>query len=197
MAEISWTYDRDAAFDTARHTGLPVLMDFKSGKCRGCRRLDAVTYPDEDVSRFLSDNFVPVLVDYDSETVPLRKYNVFWTPSILFVDPKGVDHFRLEGYLPPGLFLPCLKYGRAMIAYRSHRFEEAVDLFERVVWEHPGSSRAAPSMYFGGIARHKTDESYTLESLRDRLMASYPDSEWASRTSVWVKVPAQAGEKKR
>ena len=52
-------------------------------------------------------------------------------------------------------------------------------------------------MYFGGIARHKTDESYTLESLRYRLMASYPDSEWASRTSVWVKVPAQAGEKKR
>jgi len=73
------------------------------------------------------------------------------------------DHF--EGVLPWGLidnrpFLRCL-YGYGLCLWRLERFDEAGDVFERILWLNPSDNQGARIVIDAVRARHPwTPEAY-------------------------------------
>ncbi len=148
--------------------------------------MGAVTYPSEKIARYISGNFVPWKVSYDTESRLLRRYNVFWTPTVIFADRKGIEHARVTGYLPPDTFLTYLGMGRARVALAVHNYSEAGELFDALARDFPGSVLAPEAVYFRGIARQKaTEEDAHLDAALADLERDYPDSEWLLRASPW------------
>lgn len=153
--------------------------------------MDAVTYPDEEVAGVVEREFVPLRVDYLSESGMLRRFNVFWTPTVVLADKGGIERFRVTGYLPPDVFPAYLLFGRAKHAWETHKYQRAAELFDEVAKMYRESSLAPESVYLKGVSRRKaTGDDAWLDRAADELETLYPDSDWALRTAPWREQPA-------
>jgi len=145
-----------------------------------------VTYPKQEIADYVNENFVAWRVNYNTETRLLRRFIVFWTPTLIFLDPKGNEHYRLLGFLPPDLFVIHLIYARAMIAFTSRKYEQSAELFETIANDYPHSEEAPQAVYFRGVARYKaTEDDAYLDETASELSERFPGSEWAMRASIW------------
>jgi thioredoxin-related protein len=148
--------------------------------------MDTVTYPTDYVTDFIVEKFIAWRADFNTETALLRKFNVNWTPTLIFMDKKGTEHYRLLGFLPPEAFIAHLMLALAKIAFETSQYAEAAELFDRIVRDHPVSEQVPQAIYFRGVSRKKLtkDDSY-LDKTAEELKDSFPDSEWTMRTDPW------------
>jgi hypothetical protein len=148
--------------------------------------MDAVTYPADYVTDYIDENYVPWRANYDTETLLLRRFIVNWTPTLVFLDQKGKEHYRLMGYLPPEAFIAHLILAQAKIAFETSRYREAAELFDKIAKEYPDSEQIPQAIYFRAAARKKAtkDDSY-LDEGAEELKRLFPDSEWTMRTKAW------------
>ncbi len=72
--------------------------------------LDANTFTDENVSKYLNQNFINLKIDADSQygRKLFSEYNGTGYPLLLFLDPKKNELERFYGFLEPELFLQKL-----------------------------------------------------------------------------------------
>ena len=86
-------------------------------------------WPDERVARFVNDNFLAARVHVRQNPEAFKQYSerykAPWTPTILLLDADGVEHHRIEGFLPTDDFLAQLMLGRARIAFDQAQWAEA------------------------------------------------------------------------
>jgi outer membrane protein assembly factor BamD (BamD/ComL family) len=110
-----------------------------------------------------------------------------WTPTALILDPKGVERFRLEGYLPTNEFRAQLELGLARVAFMNKDWAEAERRYTEVLDRH-GNSKAAPeALYWKGVSHYKATNDHTvLGELPQQFKEKYPDSAWALKTAAWT-----------
>jgi hypothetical protein len=149
--------------------------------------MGAVTYPDAKIVKYVSEFFIPWQVNYSTESSMLRHYNVVWTPTVVFCDEEGDEHYRVVGFLPPHIFIAYLAMGRAQVAWKTHNYSEAGELFDALASDYPESSLAPEALYFRGVCRHKaTEEDVHLFEAAAALERLYPESDWLLRSRPWV-----------
>ncbi len=71
---IDWYPWGSEAFDVARRTGRPILLDIGASWCHWCHVMDETTYADPEVARLLGEGFVAVKVDRDEHPEVDRRY---------------------------------------------------------------------------------------------------------------------------
>ncbi|MFC1456531.1 MULTISPECIES: protein-disulfide reductase DsbD [Microvirga] len=81
----------DAAVETARAQGKPILVDFTAEWCVTCKEIDRAVFADPTVQARLKD--IPFIradvTDYNEASRTLmRRFGVVGPPTILFLDPK-------------------------------------------------------------------------------------------------------------
>lgn len=147
--------------------------------------MDAVSYPDDKVTRFINDSLVPLRVPYDAK--PLSDdFNVKWTPTLVVVDATGKEHYRIVGFLPPEELVPSLLLGMAKTHFDLDQLTEALLILERIADEFPKSGSAPEAVYLRGVTGYKT--THTAEPLKAawrKLDKEYPLSEWAKRAAPY------------
>jgi thioredoxin-related protein len=92
MADVDWQkwiFDYGKALEEARKQRKPVLLQFHRENCSGCRKLYAVTYPDEQASAELHAWFVPLRQDILENREARSRYSAYWTPSFFVLDDRG------------------------------------------------------------------------------------------------------------
>lgn len=145
-----------------------------------------MTFPDEQVVKFVTEHFVPWRIDYKQDLEHIRQYNVFTTPTMIFADPKGGERFRSTGYLPPDRFLGRCTFGLAWVALMGHEYALAGDIFEQFARGWPNSENAAQAIYFKGVSRDKlTGDHSNRRQIAHELREDHPDSDWSQSASVW------------
>ena len=103
------------------------------------------------------------------------------------MDPKGVERFRLEGYLPKDEFRVQLELGLARVAFANKKWKDAERRYSEVVDRYPNSKAAPEALYWKGVSRYKTTNDHTvLGELPAQFQEKYPDSLWALKTAAWV-----------
>jgi thiol:disulfide interchange protein len=103
---VTWAKDLQSALERAHSEGKPVLVTFYADWCVWCKRLDATTLRDADVTLLLRDRVVPVRLDVDGDGRELsNRYRVDGLPTILVLDGDGRELGRIPGYMPPTGFL--------------------------------------------------------------------------------------------
>lgn len=86
---IEWQEWNEAAFEQARRSGRPILLNIVASWCVFCRELDQTTFSDEEVIRRVREAFVPIRVDKDRRPDINERYNAGGWPTIAFLTPQG------------------------------------------------------------------------------------------------------------
>lgn len=143
--------------------------------------MDAVTYPDSKVVSFISENLIPLQVQFDAQ--PLASdFNVKWTPTLVTLDADGREHHRTVGFLAPDELIPSLLLGMGKSCYENERFDEALSYLEKIVVDYPKSDSAPEAHYLRGVCRYKsTHDPKPLKEAYEQLRDKYPSNEWTKR----------------
>lgn len=105
---------------------------------------------------------------------------------MLILDSKGVERFRLEGYLPKDEFRAQLELGLARVAFMSKTWAEAESKYAAVVEKYPDSKAAPEALYWKGVSHYKATNDHTvLGELPGQFQEKYPDSIVALKTIAW------------
>ncbi len=147
-------------------------------------------WPDERVVRFVNENFIPARVHVKDDAEAFRrygdKYNAKWTPTILLLDSEGVEHHRIEGFLPNDDFLAQLMLGRAHMDFKQGKFAEGEKGFREIVDKLPNTDAAPEAQYWAGVSRYKaTNDATALKATAREFSTRYSETTWAKKASIW------------
>jgi TolA-binding protein len=147
-------------------------------------------WPDERVARFVNENFLAARVHVkqnpDDYAKYSQKYEAPWTPTILVLDEDGVEHHRIEGFLPADDLLGQLMLGRARIAFDHQQWGDAERRYQEIVDQLPNTEAAAEALYWVGVSRYKaTGDPAPLQQTARAFKQRYQTTPWAKKASVW------------
>jgi hypothetical protein len=148
-------------------------------------------YPDERVSRFVDENFIPVRLHVRDQSNEFKrlgaKYGAHWTPAVIVLDEGGEERYRIEGFLPTEDFLAQLRLGLAHAAFAEGRYPDAEGMFREILETHPNADAAAESLYWAGVSRYKaTNDPAALAETARQFRERYRHTPWAKKASVWA-----------
>lgn len=86
---IEWLDWNDAAFEEARRSNRPILLNIVASWCVFCRELDQTTLSDSEIVRKVRERFVPIRVDKDRRPDINERYNAGGWPTIALLTPQG------------------------------------------------------------------------------------------------------------
>jgi len=116
-----------------------------------------------------------------------HRFDVLWTPTVLIFDENGKERFRIEGYLPKDEFVAHLLMGLARVAVMNKKWDEAEQLYRKVVEKYPNTGIAPAAVYWQGVSRYKkTNDHHELGNLVGELKQKYPNSPWNKRAIPWA-----------
>ena len=72
--------------------------------------MEAESFTQSEISKFLTTNFIPIQVDVDKERKIASTYHVRSLPVSWFLEPNGEKITSIPCYVDPELFLVILKY---------------------------------------------------------------------------------------
>ncbi len=147
-------------------------------------------WPDERVVRLVTGNFLTARVHAQQQAADFQRfgarYGAQWTPTILFLDPDGVERHRIEGFLPTSDFLAQTTLALGHLAFHAAQWSEAERQFRAVVEQFPDGETAAEAQYWAGVSRYKaTGDAAALAETALAFDQRYQNSSWAKKASVW------------
>lgn len=147
-------------------------------------------WPDERVARFVNENFLPARVHVKDPDGAFKRiserFEAPWTPTILVLDPDGIEQHRIEGFLPAEDLLTQLMLGRARIAFQAQQWADAERRYRQIVDQFPNTDAAAEALYWAGVAPYKASGNpASLKATGEAFSKRYQTSTWAKKASVW------------
>ncbi|MGV1098609.1 hypothetical protein ACUUL3_04270 [Thiovibrio sp. JS02] len=143
--------------------------------------MDAVTYPESKVVRFIEENFIPLRLSFDSKP-HAGKFNVTWTPALIILSPEAREHHRTVGFLGPEELIPSLLLGLGKYHLDNDQFDEALARLERLIEGYGQSDSTPEAVFLAGVSRYKrSHDPKPLKAAHEKLSRDFPDSEWTRR----------------
>lgn len=136
----------------------------------------------------VAQTFVPVRIHIKKQSVVMQRFAVQWTPTVLLLDPDGVERYRIEGFLPAVDFAAQLLLGLGHAAFAVQNWSKAERRFGEVLEKFPETESAAEAQYWRGVTRYKaTNDPSALAQTAEAFTRRYGDTSWAKKASVWAK----------
>lgn len=130
---------------------------------------------------------MPLEAHIKEHPVYFHRFDALWTPSVIILDWKGNERFRMEGYLPKDEFRAQLELGLARVAFMNKNWAEAERRYAAVLDRYPDSKAAPDALYWKGVSHYKATNDHTiLGELPGIFQEKYPDSIWAQKTIAWT-----------
>lgn len=147
-------------------------------------------WPDEHVVSLVTGSFLAARLHVKDQAADFKRfgaiYGAHWTPTILMLDPEGIERHRIEGFLPLDDFLSEVWLGLGHIAFTAGSYTDAEGRFEEVLRRLPSSEGAPAAQYWAGVSRYKTSgDPKDLVATAAAFKTRYQDSVWAKKASVW------------
>ena len=125
----------NAGIAEAKKSNKKILVDVYTDWCGWCKRMDKEVYSDPAVAKYLTDRFITVKLDAESnailtysnqsmtETDLAQGFGVSGYPTTIFLQSNGEAITLLPGYLPVEKFIDVLKF-IGEDHYRTMKFDE-------------------------------------------------------------------------
>ena len=146
--------------------------------------MDAVTYPQEEVNRYILDHFVPVRIDTDEQPELTLQYRSSWTPTFVILGSDGTEYYRETGYLPPRELLAHLSLALGRASFEQRDFAEASRHLATMVDRYGESELVPEALYFLGVSKNKVSgKADERRAVWKQIIDQYPKSDWAKKVS--------------
>jgi len=143
--------------------------------------MDAVTYLNSKVIKFIQENVIPLRVPFDAQTLS-ADFNIKWTPSLVVLDLGGKEHHRIVGFVSAEELIPSLLLGMGKSHFELDQFKEALARLDELLRNYPESTSAPEAVFLRGVCGYKSTHSpKPLKESYEYLKAKYPESEWMKR----------------
>jgi len=134
---------------------------------------------------------VPVRIKVREHPELMERFGANWTPTILVLDPDGVERHRIEGFLPADDFAAQLVLGLGHMAFARGDYAEAERRFDEELRDYPATDSAPEAQYWKGVARYKrTGNAAELTATYRAFQERYGNTPWAKKASVWAPTAA-------
>ena len=107
----------------------PVLLSISAVWCYWCHVMEETTFSDEEVARFVNDNFVAILVDNDHRPDVNARYNVGGWPTTAFLTPHG-------GSIAGATFLPADQFLSMLVEIKRAYDEDKAGIYDQAAQIH-------------------------------------------------------------
>jgi thioredoxin-like negative regulator of GroEL len=97
-AGIQWRTDYASSLKEAQDRDLPLMVEFGTGNCYWCKKLDETTFRDPALVKMLNERFIPVKIDGDKEAATVQKLRITSYPTLVLAAPDKRILHTLEGY---------------------------------------------------------------------------------------------------
>ena len=120
----------DAAKQAAKQEGKMLLIDFTASWCGPCHRMDADTWNNPEVQKWINDNAVAIQIDVDQERDNAQAFQIMVMPSIVAFNAKDQtrEFDRHLGYMDAKDFMEwisALKRGETSLDVARHEMEKS------------------------------------------------------------------------
>lgn len=122
--------DWDKARELSRTQNKFLFVDAYTDWCHWCKVMDKQTFPDADVVKFVSENFVPLKLEMEhnyGRSVAM-KYRIQSYPSFLVFSPSGQLVYTINGYMTPQPFIAELKKSLDAKTQNPSKLSSTIDL---------------------------------------------------------------------
>ncbi len=98
----------------AKEENKMIFLDAYTTWCAPCKKMDKMTFPDEEVGRFYNENYLNVKLDMEKGEGPdvASMYGVTVFPTFLFINTNGEVVHRNAGYFDPTEFITLGKVAK-------------------------------------------------------------------------------------
>jgi len=100
---------RDSTLDqvlaAAKQEGKVVMIDFFTTWCGPCKKLDATTWKDPGVQKWIAEHAIALKLDAEKEVELASSHRIKAYPTVLFLKPEGSELGRIVGYKDAAAFL--------------------------------------------------------------------------------------------
>jgi thioredoxin-related protein len=100
----------DEAAQAAMEESKPLFIYVRSETCGWCRKFEAETFTDEQVTSTLQTHFVSTVLNIQEDWQTIVKYGVRGTPTMIFLNSDGGEITRIQGYVPTEEFMQQLTH---------------------------------------------------------------------------------------
>ena len=136
---------------------------------------------------FINANFLPVEAHIKERAALFHRFDATWTPTVLILDSKGTDRYRIEGYLPKEEFEAQLDMGLARVAFKEKKWQEAERIYGEVIDKFPTTSSSPEARYWRAVSHYKgTNDHTVLGRVAEELKKVAPESVWTKKASPWL-----------
>ena len=108
QTRIPWLQDLPQAQEIASREGRLLLIHFYSDTCPPCRRLEQVVFPNGEVCRAVSLNYVPVKINGDRERATASQFQVDRWPTDVIADARGQIIYKTVSPQDPSRYTQLL-----------------------------------------------------------------------------------------
>jgi outer membrane protein assembly factor BamD (BamD/ComL family) len=116
-----------------------------------------------------------------------HRFDVLWTPTVLIMDPNGIERARIEGYLPRTEFRAQLELALGRVAFMGKHWADAIQRYSGVVGNYSNTFASPEALYWRGVSVYKLKNDHTvLAPVAKELKERYPHSLAALKASVWA-----------
>lgn len=108
---IKWENYTPDVFSTAKAVNHPVLLFVMAEGCHWCHEMQEKTFPIESVSKYINENFYPVILHADVDSEAADKYQITGVPVVMVFDADGKPIKIQEGFIDQKALITFLKPG--------------------------------------------------------------------------------------
>jgi len=112
VSAVDWFHGTlEAALAKAKADDKLVLVDVGAYWCPPCHRLDEEVFSQAAVGEFIGNGYVALHIDAEKGEGPEleERYDVMAYPTVLVLEPSGVEKGRVVDFLPPEELMAALK----------------------------------------------------------------------------------------
>ena len=146
--------------------------------------MDAVSYPNEQLSRVMEEHVAPVRLNIMKERDLAKRFDARWTPTFVFLDAGERVHHRFIGFHPPREMAAQVQLARGHAAFAAGDVDGALAGFEAV----DAPEFAPEAMYWAGVCRFKkTKDTQPIYDACRSIVKEYPNHFWATKVGFVAK----------